>query len=136
MWIYCTGCEELVDARLTGGREVYPRRPDLFRLAFWKCDTCGALVGCHHKNEKRNRPLGYLATPEIRRWRMKIHQLLDPLWQNGLVKRKTLYKKISRALGHEYHNAQLYDAEEAQFVYDIVKGIKDTLDPPRSPWNR
>lgn len=29
MKIYCTGCEEDVEARLTDGQERYPHRPDL-----------------------------------------------------------------------------------------------------------
>jgi hypothetical protein len=64
--IYCCGCESAVQARLTDGREIYPHRPDLADLPFWKCDGCGNHVGCHHKTNDRTRPLGNIPTPEIR----------------------------------------------------------------------
>lgn len=134
MQIYCTGCGADVEARLTSGREMYPARPDLARIPFWVCDTCGAFVGTHHKTKKRTRPLGYLATPEVKRWRMRIHQVLDPLWQSGIIPRGALYKRLSKALGHDYHTGNIYDAEEGEFIYEIAQRIKTELDP--SPWNR
>lgn len=134
MQIYCTGCGKDVEARLTNGAEMYPARPDLAGIPFWVCDACRAFVGTHHKTKKKFRPLGYLATPEVKRWRMRIHQALDPLWQGGKADRGQLYKRISDALGHDYHTGNIYSAEEGEFVYEIVQGIKRELDP--SPWNR
>lgn len=32
MNLYCTGCEEEIEARLTNGKERYPHRPDLYEL--------------------------------------------------------------------------------------------------------
>lgn len=81
--IYCSGCGVKVKARLTDGGEIYPHRPDLSDLPFWKCDTCGNYVGCHHKTEDRTRPLGIIATPELRNAKNHIHRILDPLWQTG-----------------------------------------------------
>lgn len=62
MKIYCTGCGKDVQARLTDGAERYPHRPDLYELPFWKCDTCGNYVGCHHKTRAPTKPLGCIAT--------------------------------------------------------------------------
>lgn len=136
MTIYCTGCEKDVDARLTNGAEMYPHRADLARMPFWIHDECGAFVGTHHKTRNHLRPLGFLATKEVKRWRRLIHATLDPLWEEKGFSRKKLYKRISKALGHQYHTAEIYSAEEGEFVYQIVKAIRDELDPPTGPWNR
>lgn len=132
--LYCTGCEKDVEARLTSGSEMYPHRADLATVPFWVCDTCGAFVGTHHKTKNKYRSLGYLATPEIKRWRMRIHQILDPLWKNGLIERGNLYQRLSVALGHDYHTGNIYNVEEAEFIYSIAMEIKRKLDP--SPFNR
>lgn len=134
MKIYCTGCETDVEARLTNGAEMYPNSPELAAMPFWVCDTCRAFVGTHHKTKKKNRPLGYLATPEIKRWRMLIHQTLDPLWKTKKIARGRAYKYISDAVGYSYHNGELYSAEEGKRVYEIVKELKMKIDP--SPFNR
>lgn len=135
MRIYCTGCRTYVDARLTDGKEMYPHRKDLARMPFWVCDTCGAFVGCHYKTKNKTKPLGYLATPEVKRWRMHIHHVLDGLWKSGRIERGNLYRQVSVALGHDFHAGNIHDVEEAQFIYEIAKGIKRKLDPRSSPWN-
>ncbi len=134
MTIYCTGCEIDVEARLTSGAEMYPHRPELASLPFWIHDECGAFVGTHHKAKSGLRPLGFLATKEVKRWRMMIHQLLDPMWQNGLIKRKHAYARLSKALGHTYHTGEIYSAEEGEFVYNLVQEMRQELAP--GPWNR
>ena len=121
MKIYCCGCSEKVEARLTDGREIYPHRPDLYHIPFWLCDTCGAYVGCHWKKQSEHtKPLGYLATQEIRDVRGKIHSVLDPLWKTGKIKRKDAYAEISTALGYTFHTGNIKDLAEGQRIYDIV----------------
>lgn len=136
MLIYCTGCGADVDARLTDGREQYPHRPDLADLKFWKCDADGAFVGVHKQSKSGLRPLGFLATQEVKTWRLRIHNTLDPLWKSGLIKRKHAYARISKALGHTFHAGEIYDAEEGAFVYDLVLDMKKELCPATGPWNR
>ena len=88
MKITCCGCGgKKVDARLTDGIEIYPHREDLYDLPFWKCDDCGNFVGCHHKTSNRTKPLGCIATKEVKAKRIGIHQIIDPLWQSGKHKR-------------------------------------------------
>jgi len=41
MKIFCCGCGQDIDARLTDGAEIFPYRKDLYSLPFWKCDACG-----------------------------------------------------------------------------------------------
>lgn len=121
--IYCCGCECEVSARLTSGKEVYSHRQDLFKLPFWKCDDCGNWVGCHHKTADKTRPLGCIPTPEIKKARNHIHNILDPLWKSGRFNRKKLYKNISQRTGKEYHTANIRSVEEARDIYRIIKVI-------------
>lgn len=125
MKIYCCGCQQDVNARLTNGKEIYPYRSDLADLPFWKCDACGNYVGCHHKSDNPTKPLGVIPTPEIKNARRHIHNLIDPIWKSGKIKRKTLYKMISDKLGYEYHTANIRDIHEARKIYRIVLEIRD-----------
>lgn len=121
--IYCCGCQMKVQARLTSGREIYPKRNDLHDLPFWKCQACGNYVGCHHKTKNRTNPLGNIPTKELRAARKHIHALLDPIWERGTLGRKEIYAKISEKIGREYHTAQIRTIEEARNIYKIVKEI-------------
>lgn len=121
--IYCCGCEEEVPARLTDGREIYPHRPDLGDLPFWRCDVCNNFVGCHHKTQNRTRPLGVIPTPDIKNARQHIHRILDPLWKSGKWSRRALYAEISKRLGWQYHTAEIKSVEEAREVYKIVRDL-------------
>jgi len=127
MKIYCTGCGVDVDARLTNGKERYPHRPDLASLPFWKCDTCGNYVGCHHKTKTPTNPLGCIATPEILEARKTIHALLDPLWKNGKIKRQQAYAYVTHRLGYQYHNGEIRSVDEARRIYQIVAGLHNEL---------
>lgn len=125
MIIYCCGCQRAIDARLTDGREIYPRRPDLASLPFWRCDGCGNQVGCHHKTKNRTKPLGNIATPEIKGARQHIHRILDPLWKSRTPRfaRKEIYRMLSEGMGYEYHTAEISNLQDARKVYRIIKKI-------------
>ena len=129
--IYCTGCVKDVEARLTDGAERYPHRPDLYKLPFWKCDTCGNYVGCHHKTKNPTQPLGCIATPEILDARKKIHALLDPLWKSNLIDRKHAYARITEKLGYQYHTGEIRTIDEARNVYTIVVMLHNELQEER-----
>lgn len=120
MNIYCCSCEKEVSPRLTNGAEIYPHRKDLTDLPFWKCDSCGNHVGCHHKTRNRTAPLGVIPSPEIREARKKIHSIIDPIWKRGLKKRKDVYSHISKEIGWSYHTAKLKTIEECRHVYAIA----------------
>jgi hypothetical protein len=130
MDLFCCGCVREVDARLTDGKEIYPHRPDLAALPFWRCDTCKNFVGCHHKTDDRTRPLGCIPTKEIKGARQHIHRILDPLWKSGDIPRKALYQKIADRIGREnYHTANIRSLEEARQIYRIVQDIAKELRP-------
>ena len=114
-------------ARLTDGREVYPHRPDLANLPFWRCDTCDNFVGCHHKTKDRTRPLGIIPTPEIKSARRHIHSVLDPLWKSGLFGRRELYDRLSERLGWRYHTANIRNLDEARDVWRFIGEIYKEL---------
>lgn len=120
MKLWCCTCKSDVEARLTDGREVYPHRPDLADLPRWKCDCCGNSVGTHHKTKDRTRPLGNIPSPELKRARMHIHELIDPVWRTKRMKRGALYGEISKRLGYEYHTGEIKTLDEARRVYRVV----------------
>ncbi len=122
--IWCCGCNAEVSARLTDGREIYPHRRDLSDLPFWRCDSCGNFVGCHHKTTNRTNPLGVIPTPEIKNARQHIHRVLDPIWKSGRKPRKALYAEIADRLGRsEYHTADIRSVDYARRVYRVIQEI-------------
>lgn len=127
MIIYCCGCEKFIYARLTLGMEIYKERKDLWALPFWVCDGCKNYVGCHHKTNDPNKPLGNIPTPEIRNARKHIHKILDPLWKEGEIPRKKLYGDLSNKLGYQYHTAEIKSLEDARKVYKIILEIKSNI---------
>jgi hypothetical protein len=115
--LWCCGCLADVDARLTDGREIYPHRPDLAALPFWKCDVCRNSVGCHHKTQNRTQPLGVIPTAELKAARQHIHALIDPIWKGGRMTRRQVYARLTLILGRQYHTAELRTLDEARTVY-------------------
>jgi len=122
MKIWCCGCNKTIVARLTNGMEVYPNIFILRDVNIWKCDTCGNYVGCHQKGDS-TKPMGSIPTPGIRKERMVIHNMIDPVWKNNLMSRSEIYTKISNVLGYKYHTANIKSIEEANTVKSIIKSI-------------
>lgn len=120
MKIYCMGCEQEVEARLTNGAERYPHRPDLKDIPQWTHDACGTWVGTHHKSGTPTKPLGILATKEMFRARIAIHDLLDPIWKSGIRHRGQVYSHMAKALGYQYHTGEIRTMEEARKVWRIA----------------
>lgn len=123
--IYCCGCGGDTVAILITGGEVYPHRRDLRKLPFWQCPGCGNFVGCHHKTKNPTRPLGVIATPAVKVARQQIHDILDPLWKLGVMRRKDIYNRLSKELGREYHTAEVRSVEEADKVCKLLIRIRE-----------
>lgn len=123
--IYCCGCQTNIKARLTDGAEVYSHRKDLKNLPFWICDNCNNFVGCQYKTRDRTKPLGVIATKEIKKYRIKIHSIIDPLWKKKLISRDAIYKRISKEIGTDYHTANLRSIDECENVLDVCYDIYD-----------
>lgn len=120
--LWCCGCSKKVSPDLSRGSVIYPHRPDLSTLPFWRCKDCGNYVGCHPGTDK---PLGCIPTKEIRAARKRIHAVLDPLWKSKKMRRGTLYKKLSDLLGYQYHTGEIKSVEEAENVLQKVLAIKE-----------
>lgn len=124
--IYCVECHSDVDADLVYGSNIYPHRPDLSELPFWRCPVCNNYVGCHHKTNNPTKPLGVIPNKELKELRKRIHSMLDPLWKGGRWSRKEIYAKISDKFGRPYHTGELRSLEEAKNVINIIKEIVES----------
>ena len=120
--IYCCLCETTKERRLTDGKEIYPHRQDLHDLFFWKCDDCGNYVGCHKGTQT---PLGNIPTQALKKARREIHKILDPIWKNKQMTRRTVYKELSKNLGYQYHTAEIKTIDEARIIYKLVLSMKN-----------
>ena len=132
MKLWCCGCNDYVEAELCGGNIIYPHRPDLYKLKFYRCPHCKNYVGTHKKwgmgtdGRKHNiRAFGCIPTPELKNARHKIHEILDPLWQGDKPSgtRKRIYKQLSDALGYEYHTGNTRTIDECRTVYRLILKI-------------
>lgn len=121
MELWCCTCGEETDARLTNGKEIYPHRADLRDIPRWICDICKNHVGCHHKTKTPTKPLGNIPSDEVKKARIHIHNLIDPVWKSGRLTRGQIYAHISRELGYQYHTGELKTIDEARKVYVIAK---------------
>lgn len=122
--IFCCCCEKEVEAELITGDVAYRGRHDLKNKKFWRCPTCHEFVGCHPNSEK---PLGTIPTKKLKYARLKIHEILDPLWRQGKYSRGGIYSKISKFLGYQYHTGEINDIETARKVYRFILSIKREL---------
>lgn len=87
---YCKG-----EVILTSNKEIYGRE---YGNGFcYLCVECGASVGTH--NGKAHRPLGILATREMKILKKCCHDLFDFPWKMKWVSRSTLYHRLANKLG-------------------------------------
>jgi hypothetical protein len=115
------------------GKEIYPHRADLADRKFWRCEPCGAYVGCHVKTGK---PLGRLANAGLRRLRIAAHEQFDKLWKVGdaetLGKRRTsMYAWLARTLGvrGDQCHIGMFDETMCRRVLQAVKERKKNGSP-------
>ncbi len=113
----CPYCKR--ESELVTGERIYPQRRDLHELNFYLCTTCGAYVGCHPGSK---RPLGRLADAELRRWKMKVHEVLDPLWTRGRMKRSQAYSHLANRMGIRKQDCHIgmFDAEQCRQAVRIL----------------
>lgn len=121
--IFCCFCNVDVDARLTSGKEIYPKRSDLSDLPFWICDKCGNFVGCHHKTADKTKPLGCIPTISIRNERVQIHYIIEKSIKDGLSTKPQFYKEMSARAGRNYHTAEIRTIEEAITMKAIARSV-------------
>lgn len=124
MKIYCCTCRKELDCELVKGDVIYPQRQDLSHLNFYRCPNCKQYIGCHPNSIK---PLGVIPTQEMKKARIIIHSMIDPLWKSGKISRKKLYRLIAKELGIKtYHTGWTRNIKQCRDVYRAVsKVIKD-----------
>lgn len=123
--IWCVSCGDYVEAELVSGEDVYPHRPDLAHLPFWRCPTCGNWVGTHYKTKTPLKPLGVIANKKMKMLRIAIHKQLDEIWQEGEISRSQCYRWLSKRLGYEYHTGNLKSISEASKVLKLIQKLKE-----------
>lgn len=87
----------------------------------WLCRDCDAFVGCHNNTKT---PKGrFLAREDLRKARRAAHAAIDPLWQTGKYKRRTIYIRLREAFGKEVHVGDTETPEECQAIIETAKLI-------------
>lgn len=102
------------------------------------CDDCGAYVGVHNTQSKK--PLGRLATKELRELKMKCHAKFDPLWQKYNFKRSDCYGYLAYKLDLNCRETHFgwFDEEYLKKSLDILNNLdfKDMWNYIKSRKNR
>lgn len=63
------------------------------------CTNCSASVGVHGEVEPlKKRPLGILATHEMKMMKMECHRRFDYPWHTGKMRRGTCYKRLANLM--------------------------------------
>ncbi|MGE8446733.1 MAG: zinc-finger-containing protein [Comamonas sp.] len=124
MTVICDYCQR--PAALVSGTDVYPHRPDLNTLKFWKCAGCKAWVGCH-KNSADHAPLGRLADAKLRAAKSAAHAAFDPLWKSGEFSRSGAYSWLAARLGiaGDKCHIGMFDLATCSRVVNVVSERKE-----------
>lgn len=93
----------------------YGKRYGKSHMCYW-CKECDAYVGCH--NNTRN-ALGTMANKELRDWRMKAHNAIDPLWKSKKYSRGAVYGRLQDAFGKPVHVGEA----DVQMCKEIIETV-------------
>jgi zinc-finger-containing domain len=127
----CPYCGNL--AECVPGSCVYPHRRDLDEKWFWRCVPCGAWVGTHLGTKT---PLGRLANAELRRWKMRAHEVFDPIWRNHANNKRqkqraksAAYRALADALEIPPAEAHIgmFSIELCQRTIEIAPTLRDKM---------
>lgn len=124
MKIYCCECKEQILANMVTGKTIYPYRPVLWELVIYQCPVCKNYVGTHKKS---GIPLGFIANKSLKKQRIIIHNMLDPLWETGALRRHKVYDRISKKLGYRYHTANIKSIKECKKVKKAIQRTRVDL---------
>lgn len=85
----------------------------------WLCDrfpACRGSVGTHPDG----RPLGIVPTDEVKKLRIKLHAIIDPLWKDNKKKRGSVYGWLNRIMGKEIHMGET-TKEDCLMLMEAIK---------------
>jgi len=112
-------------AEIVSGKDIYPlaKKISLCESRFWRCVNGCSYVGCHPRTHK---PLGTLATADMRWARMKAHEAFDVLWRDKGMRRPTAYRWLAGELGLEYGKCHIgsMDIETCRKVVEAVEKLR------------
>lgn len=114
----CNHCGR--QAEWVDNQEVYCKSYGTSTMIYL-CRPCDAFVGCHNNTKT---PKGrFLAKADLREARKRAHGVIDPLWQSGKYKRKTVYIRLNEAFGKEIHVGDTETVEECEEIIETSKLI-------------
>lgn len=114
----CPYCNQ--PAQWVPNEEVYGKRYGKFYMC-WFCKPCRAYVGCHNNTKI---PLGTMANVELRGWRVKVHNYIDPLWKGGKISRKKVYQILKDRFGKDIHIGES-DIETCKRILEFKVVVKE-----------
>ncbi len=79
----------------------------------YDCRPCDAYVHVH-RNSPTNRPLGTLASSELRVLRVKAHLAFDRIWRRGATTREQAVSWLCAAMGKPRHLAHIHKLNEEE----------------------
>lgn len=114
----CPYCNK--EARWCENKAIYGRNYGKSYMCYY-CKDCDAYVGCHQNTKT---PLGTMANAELRKWRKKVHAVIDPLWQSRTMTRKEVYTMLFRRFGEEVHVGQS-DIVRCREIINFIENEKN-----------
>ena len=108
----CPYCKK--EAIWCENKEIYGRNYGKSYMCYL-CKDCDAYVGTHNNSKK---PLGTMANTELRSFRVLAHSKIDPLWKNGDMSRKDVYKMLKDKFGKEIHIGES-DIETCKLITNL-----------------
>jgi len=119
---YCNGKAHLKDSSRIYGRSYGN---------VWMCEDyphCDSYVGVHKGTDK---PLGRMANARLRELKKMAHELFDPMWRNGPMKRWQAYSWLARKMDMTRKEAHIgeFDESQCERLIEILKEkeVKDEL---------
>lgn len=108
--VICPYCNQ--EAELIDSRDWYKDGVDYGSM--YVCRPCNASVGCHPDGK----PLGTLASPELKKLRIKCHAKFDALWKPSEVSRKDAYRWLKHMTGIEHFGET--NEDECKMALEIL----------------
>lgn len=118
--IICPYCNSV--AELVTGNTIFKNRKDLADRYYYLCNSCDAYIGTI-KGTKT--PLGRLADPALRKAKVDLHSIFDPLFITGSKTRKDAYIWLATELGISVYSCHIgkFDLDQCLKAIEVCKKI-------------
>lgn len=114
--------DEIQDCDVCGSHEtslIFNTKTNLWAVV---CGVCRSYVSCHPGTKEA---MGRLASPHTRRLRVRLHEVADPLYKDGLITRSYLYVLMSAAVNREGAHASDMTDEELLLAIAFFESYRD-----------